>query len=90
MFRLSKYACAFAFGLLITLSSVSYASAHCFVGARFFPATLATDDPCVADYTDNLAFLSRSTSRISVSIAVTLLVDPSILITPPLTLTSHF
>ena len=50
MFRLSKYACAFAFGLLITLLSVSYASAHCFVGARFFPATLATDDPCVADY----------------------------------------
>jgi hypothetical protein len=28
---------------------VSNASAHCFVGARFFPATLATDDPCVAD-----------------------------------------
>jgi hypothetical protein len=25
------------------------ALAHCFVGARFFPATLATDDPCVAD-----------------------------------------
>jgi hypothetical protein len=25
------------------------AFAHCFVGARFFPATLATDDPCVAD-----------------------------------------
>ena len=50
MFRLSKYACAFAFGLLITLSSVSYASAHCFVGARDFPATLATDDPSVADY----------------------------------------
>jgi hypothetical protein len=24
-------------------------SAHCFVGSRFFPATLATDDPCVAD-----------------------------------------
>jgi hypothetical protein len=23
--------------------------AHCFVGARFLPATLATDDPCVAD-----------------------------------------
>ena len=49
MFRVSKCACAFAFGLLITLSSVSYASAHCFVGARFFPATLATDDPCIAD-----------------------------------------
>ncbi len=25
------------------------ASAHCFVGARFLPATLNTDDPCVAD-----------------------------------------
>lgn len=25
------------------------ALAHCFVGARFLPATLATDDPCVAD-----------------------------------------
>jgi hypothetical protein len=25
------------------------AFAHCFVGPRFFPATLATDDPCVAD-----------------------------------------
>jgi hypothetical protein len=33
----------------MTLLSFSYASAHCFVGARFFPATLATDDPCVAD-----------------------------------------
>lgn len=27
----------------------SHALAHCFVGARFLPATLATDDPCVAD-----------------------------------------
>jgi hypothetical protein len=25
------------------------AFAHCFVGGRFFPATLAIDDPCVAD-----------------------------------------
>jgi hypothetical protein len=25
------------------------ALAHCFVGGRFFPATLAIDDPCVAD-----------------------------------------
>src|ERR1700732_4697178 len=49
MFRLSKCACAFAFGLLIIFLSSSYASAHCFVGARFFPATLAIDDPCVAD-----------------------------------------
>jgi hypothetical protein len=49
MFRPSRYARAFAFGLLMTLLSFSYASAHCYVGARFFPATLATDDPCVAD-----------------------------------------
>ena len=34
---------------LFVLLSFSNASAHCFVGARFFPATLATDDPCVAD-----------------------------------------
>jgi hypothetical protein len=38
-----------AFGLVIVLLSFSNASAHCFVGARFFPATLAIDDPCVAD-----------------------------------------
>jgi hypothetical protein len=29
--------------------SVSGALAHCFVGARFMPATLSVDDPCVAD-----------------------------------------
>jgi hypothetical protein len=29
--------------------SMSEVSAHCFVGARFLPATLNTDDPCVAD-----------------------------------------
>ena len=28
---------------------ISHASAHCFVGNRFFPATLNVDDPCVAD-----------------------------------------
>jgi hypothetical protein len=33
----------------IALAFTSDALAHCFVGARFFPATLATDDPCVAD-----------------------------------------
>jgi hypothetical protein len=49
MFRLSRCARTFAFGLLMTLLAFSYASAHCYVGARFFPATLATDDPCVAD-----------------------------------------
>src|SRR6202521_1769664 len=34
---------------LAIIMSASSASAHCFVGARFFPATLAIDDPCVAD-----------------------------------------
>ena len=29
--------------------AVTEASAHCVVGARFFPATLSVDDPCVAD-----------------------------------------
>jgi len=28
---------------------ISEAFAHCFVGARFLPATLITDDPCIAD-----------------------------------------
>ncbi len=40
---------SFALASLIALASSSNASAHCFVGARFFPATLAIDDPCVAD-----------------------------------------
>ena len=37
--------------LAITVASLpmSSAFAHCFVGERFFPATLVTDDPCVAD-----------------------------------------
>ena len=39
----------FTLASLIALASTSDAFAHCFVGARFFPATLATDDPCVAD-----------------------------------------
>jgi hypothetical protein len=38
-------------GLAIAVACLpaSSAFAHCFVGARFFPATLVTDDPCVAD-----------------------------------------
>jgi hypothetical protein len=40
---------SFALASSIALASTSDAFAHCFVGARFFPATLATDDPCVAD-----------------------------------------
>jgi hypothetical protein len=38
-----------ALALLFAAMSLSPAAAHCFVGARFFPATLAIDDPCVAD-----------------------------------------
>lgn len=37
-----------ALAALAMLSPIS-ASAHCFVGARFLPATLNVDDPCVAD-----------------------------------------
>jgi hypothetical protein len=40
-------ACALA--LVFAALPVTGAFAHCFVGARFFPATLAIDDPCVAD-----------------------------------------
>jgi hypothetical protein len=47
MFRLVLRALAPV--LLATIAFISDASAHCFVGARFLPATLAVDDPCVAD-----------------------------------------
>ena len=33
----------------LALFAISDAHAHCVVGARFFPATLSVDDPCVAD-----------------------------------------
>jgi hypothetical protein len=36
-------------GLALALLSPGEAAAHCFVGARFLPATLTIDDPCVAD-----------------------------------------
>ena len=49
MSRHSKCQRAFALGVAFFLLSLSNVSAHCFVGARFFPATLAIDDPCVAD-----------------------------------------
>jgi hypothetical protein len=39
--------CALALFLLPLMSAPAFA--HCFVGARFLPATLAVDDPCVAD-----------------------------------------
>lgn len=34
---------------LLSLALSLPASAHCFVGNRFFPATVVIDDPCVAD-----------------------------------------
>jgi hypothetical protein len=49
MFRCSSCSRAFAIALIFVALSVVEALAHCFVGARFLPATLATDDPCVAD-----------------------------------------
>ena len=49
MFRCSSYPRAFAVALIFVALSAVEAAAHCFVGARFLPATLATDDPCVAD-----------------------------------------
>lgn len=49
MSRNRSRAPAFALALLAFPLFLSHASAHCFVGARFFPATLAIDDPCVAD-----------------------------------------
>jgi hypothetical protein len=35
--------------LIFTILPISEAFAHCFVGARFLPVTLITDDPCIAD-----------------------------------------
>jgi len=49
MYRLPRHSRAFALAFLLILSFLSKASAHCFVGPRFFPATLLIDDPCVAD-----------------------------------------
>src|SRR5215831_1770653 len=42
-------ACAAALTVVTVVLPGSGASAHCFVGGRFFPATLSIDDPCVAD-----------------------------------------
>ena len=35
-----------ALASVVAVTFTSNALAHCFVGARFFPATLAIDDPC--------------------------------------------
>src|ERR1700736_3613067 len=44
----SRILCAALPGLVLVLAPLE-AAAHCFVGARFLPATLTVDDPCVAD-----------------------------------------
>jgi hypothetical protein len=49
MSHLSRCLRACALVMLFASLMFSYASAHCFVGPRFFPATLVIDDPCVAD-----------------------------------------
>jgi hypothetical protein len=45
----SRIMCAALPGLALALVPLGEADAHCFVGARFLPATLTVDDPCVAD-----------------------------------------
>jgi len=47
MFKSMAGAAALAVSLVAISQSSAYA--HCFVGGRFFPATLGIDDPCVAD-----------------------------------------
>src|SRR5271167_1789742 len=47
--RYPRVTCAPALALFVLILSLTPAAAHCFVGARFLPATLAVDDPCVAD-----------------------------------------
>src|SRR5579872_5347208 len=49
MLRSSSCSRAFALAFIFIALSAAEAFAHCFVGPRFLPATLATDDPCVAD-----------------------------------------
>jgi hypothetical protein len=49
MLRHPSYSRAFALALIMVALSAAQAFAHCFVGPRFFPATLVIDDPCVAD-----------------------------------------
>jgi hypothetical protein len=49
MLRLPGCSRAVVLSLVFVLVSGSNAFAHCFVGPRFFPATIVIDDPCVAD-----------------------------------------
>jgi hypothetical protein len=38
-----------ALSVIVASAFAPDAFAHCFVGARFLPATLTVEDPCVAD-----------------------------------------
>ena len=49
MLCFTRFSRTFTLALLATLLPLSDALAHCFVGPRFLPATIVTDDPCVAD-----------------------------------------
>ena len=49
MSGIHSYSRAVALALLFATLPFTDAFAHCFVGARFFPATLLIDDPCIAD-----------------------------------------
>lgn len=49
MFRCSKLPRVIAGAALLSTLMPGHATAHGFAGSRFFPATLATDDPFVAD-----------------------------------------
>jgi hypothetical protein len=49
LMRAAPAGLALALIAFFTSVPISRALAHCFVGGRFFPATLAVDDPCVAD-----------------------------------------
>jgi hypothetical protein len=51
-----------ALALMTACLPLSNAYAHCIVGNRFFPATLNTDDPCVADELSFPTISSYSTS----------------------------
>src|SRR5262249_42596083 len=46
---IGKSLCACALALALTLAMLEAAQAHGLIGKRFFPATLATDDPFVSD-----------------------------------------
>jgi hypothetical protein len=47
--RFTSALAALAVAVPVLLLSAPPTAAHCFIGARFLPATIASEDPCVAD-----------------------------------------